>query len=760
LPPPTGSDDGLIAFYSHRDGNVEIYTMRPDGSDQRRLTFNEYDDYSPAWSPDGSRIAFLSDRDDPNPTRCGHNCFYQIYIINADGSAEHKVVETEFAVHHPDWHPDGTRLSFDTEFNLQGDIYVVNADGSGLQLLIEDGFWADWSPDGTQLVFASKRDGNVELYVADADGSSQRRLTQNTRLDFFPAWSPDGRRIAFARLERKQIFVMNADGSDEQQLTHLGNAENPAWSPDGTRIAFQSSSEGNFEIYTIDAEEALQQGAGASPRRLTDNPAGDLWPSWGPATTTESASLPPMEESAPEGGGMVTGRIVFPSASNSQAGESVLDLFFENVATEEVTVLSLPTGQSTYAATVPTGSYVVYAWTPALAEKGAFTLCHPDEACEDHSLQTITVTAALPVTGVDITDWLPVENPSLVVAGTLIDGTGADPLADAAVVIREERIVAMGPRSSVQIPIDARVIDWPGITLLPGFINAHVHNTHSTYNRRNWAQDGVTTVRDVGSPTSLVEPFVTRDQLNAVPEYTRVLLSGPLVTVPEGYPTRQFPSLTVTSPEDARQKIDQLIDNGADVIKITMESGAGPILSLEEATAIVETAHARGIPVTVHATRLSDLIRALDAGVDDIAHMIREPAPDTVIQRMVGAGVTWVPTLEPFEGRDSGNLRRFIDAGGVVAMGNDSGYISGLEIGMPMDEIEYMHAARMTPMEIIVASTRNAAYVCDRLSILGTIEVGKYADVLIVDGDPLQDLQALKNVRLVVHSGVIIREEE
>jgi imidazolonepropionase-like amidohydrolase len=94
--------------------------------------------------------------------------------------------------------------------------------------------------------------------------------------------------------------------------------------------------------------------------------------------------------------------------------------------------------------------------------------------------------------------------------------------------------------------------------------------------------------------------------------------------------------------------------------------------------------------------------------------------------------VVWVPTLEPFEGTDSGNRRCFIDAGGVVAMGNDSGYIAGLTLGMPMPELEYIHAAEMTPLEVIVASTRNAAYTCDRLSTLGTLEVGKFADVLVV----------------------------
>ena len=270
----------MIAFYSHRDGNLEIYTMNPDGSNQRRVTYNEYGDDSPALSPDGSQIVFISNRDDPNPDTCEQSCLYQLYIVNSDGSSEHKLIATEFSTMHPDWHPDGTRISFDTEFNLEGGIYVVNSDGSDLRLLIEDGFWADWSPDGTQIVFASRRDGNVELYLADADGNNQRRLTQNGRLEYFPDWSPDGRRIAFAVLEDRAIYIMNADGSDERRLTQQGNAENPTWSPDGIWIAYQSSSDGDFEIYAINVEEALQGDEGFNPLQLTDNQVGDLWPSW------------------------------------------------------------------------------------------------------------------------------------------------------------------------------------------------------------------------------------------------------------------------------------------------------------------------------------------------------------------------------------------------------------------------------------------------------------------------------------------------
>jgi len=279
-PPALAETNGTIAFYSHRDGNIEIYTMKADGSDPHRVTFNEYDDGSPALSPDGSRIAFVSNRNDPDPASCAQNCFEQLYVINADGSGERKLVQTEMSAHHPDWHPDGDRITFDTESNLQGNVYVVNADGTDMNLLIEDGFWADWSPDGRQIVFASRRDGNVALYLASADGSGQRRLTRNDRFNYFPAWSPDGRRIAFTVLQDRAIYVIDADGGNERRVTRGGNAEDPAWSPDGRWIAYQSSNDGDFEIYAVEVESALRGDDGFRPVQLTDNEVGDLWPSW------------------------------------------------------------------------------------------------------------------------------------------------------------------------------------------------------------------------------------------------------------------------------------------------------------------------------------------------------------------------------------------------------------------------------------------------------------------------------------------------
>ncbi|MCP4543251.1 MAG: amidohydrolase family protein [Chloroflexi bacterium] len=392
--------------------------------------------------------------------------------------------------------------------------------------------------------------------------------------------------------------------------------------------------------------------------------------------------------------------------------------------------------------------------TETLVSKGAFA--------SPEAMPTVTpsVTRTLEPITATLENETPRETP-LVLFGTLIDGTGADPLPDAALMIQGEYITAVGPRDEVTVPADARHIDLAQTTILPGFINTHVHNAYNQRHPRTWAQAGVTTVRDVGDSYP-GRYFVLRDSLNADPQYARVIAAGPLVTVPDGYPIagNNFSSLTVISPDDARQKIGQLLDEGADVIKITLTIDFAPSLSLEEAAAIVKTAHERGIPVTVHATRLLDLQRALDAGVDDIAHIITDRVPDEVIQQMIHADVSWVPTFDAMDGRGIDNLRRFVEAGGRVALGNDAGYLPGLEIGMPMKEIEWMQTAGMTPMQIIIAATRDAAYVCHREEVLGTLEVGKLADVLVVDGDPLKDLQALTNVRLVVHEGVIIRAKD
>jgi imidazolonepropionase-like amidohydrolase len=298
--------------------------------------------------------------------------------------------------------------------------------------------------------------------------------------------------------------------------------------------------------------------------------------------------------------------------------------------------------------------------------------------------------------------------------------------------------------------------------MLPGFINTHVHNAFRESNLRKWASEGVTTVRDVGAAESPSVAFAIRDSMHSNPYCARVVAAGPLVTVPGGYPIvpNNFPALVVNSAEDARMKIRQLLDQGAELIKITLDSSYGsPTLSSEEVNAIVETAHERGRPVTSHMARLIFLQWALNAGVDDTAHSIVDSIPDEWIDRMIRGKMSLVPTLmaQRKTGASLQNLRRFVAAGGRVALGNDGGYIAGMEIGMPITEIEAMQEAGMTPMQIIVAATKNAAEVCRLEHVIGSLEFGKEADILVVKRNPLTDLRALLEVEHVFHRGVMIR---
>ena len=247
---PDWSPDGQrIAFFSDRDGNLDIYVMNADGSGLARLTYDGANDGVPDWSPDGQRIAFASDRD-------GN---YEIYVMNADGSGLARLTDNDAGDGVPAWSADGQRIAFYSDRDGNGEIYVMNADGSGLARLTDndagDGPPA-WSPDGQRIAFASDRDGNWEIYVMNADGSGLARLTDNYAGDGVPDWSPDGQRIAFAsdRDGNWKIYVMNADGSGLARLTDNDAIDvSPDWSPDGQRIAFHSDRDGNTEIYVMNA---------------------------------------------------------------------------------------------------------------------------------------------------------------------------------------------------------------------------------------------------------------------------------------------------------------------------------------------------------------------------------------------------------------------------------------------------------------------------------------------------------------------------
>jgi len=363
------------------------------------------------------------------------------------------------------------------------------------------------------------------------------------------------------------------------------------------------------------------------------------------------------------------------------------------------------------------------------------------------------------------------------VGGTVIDGTGAEPLVNAALIIEENRIVAVAARDEIEIPAKARIVDISGCTVLPGFINTHVHAALNETRLRQWANEGVTTVRDIGCNADELAGFLQthRDK----PRFARLVAAGPLITAVGGYPIAAWNSrrvaLEVSSPEEARIEVERLLDGGAKVIKIALERGdlwhpntPYPILSPEEARMIVRTAHGRGTIVSAHITSRRDIDLALAAGVDDLAHMAADGNLATPqARRVADSGTYWVPTLELWHvvPSNSGsiakaNLRRFVEAGGRVALGTDfAGYNAEFDLGMPIREIRWMREAGMTPMQIIVAATKHAAHICNLGNQIGTLEKGKIADILVVRGDPLSDPEVLADVRLVMRAGVIIRDE-
>ncbi len=355
-----------------------------------------------------------------------------------------------------------------------------------------------------------------------------------------------------------------------------------------------------------------------------------------------------------------------------------------------------------------------------------------------------------------------------IVNGTLVDGTGAPPVPDGVLLVQGDRILAAGPRSTFAIPRGATQIDARGGTILPGFINAHVHDGFNTDNLSAWALGGVTTIRDEGmrSASDIAGQIAWRDESNKDLSHARLVSAGAMMGVPGGYG-----QLHVSSVDEARQKVNEELDAGVDMIKVSLEDGyAGrsglPKLTPEELAAIIALAHERQVHVSGHITQADFMDQMARAGVDDIAHLAYDPVSPETFQLMVQQGIYLVPTFTVF--RNYGalisacvqNLASFVRMGGKVALGNDYGGGPGtFELGIPMYEVQMMAQAGMTPMQVIQAGTLNAAYVLGLEGEIGTLERGKLADVLVVAGDPLQDLAALANTSLVMHQGVVIFEK-
>ena len=279
-------DGGKIAFSSTHGGSKGIFVVNSDGSAIVRLTSLQLDAEDPRWSPTVNDIAFVQ------RLWIGQTSSSQtdIFVVSADGSALTQLTDTiDVEENHPVWSPDGAKIAFRVRpksffAGTADEVHIMNADGSGkFRLSNAQGFafGPEWSPDGSKIAFLGPGVTSFCIYVINVDGSNQQCLVDARNF----SWSPDGSKIAFDSSKDgvNSIYKMDPDGSNEERLTSsISHADSyPTWSPDGTRIAFVSTRDGNggpnLEIYVMNAD-------GSEQTRLTNDGAFDEFPSWSPGT--------------------------------------------------------------------------------------------------------------------------------------------------------------------------------------------------------------------------------------------------------------------------------------------------------------------------------------------------------------------------------------------------------------------------------------------------------------------------------------------
>jgi TolB protein len=257
-----------IAFTSDRTGHKEIYAMDYDGANPRRVTGHQSTSMSPAWSPDGNSLAYMSFfRGSPG-----------IYIAEIASGRKRTVVDSGSLNSSPSFSPDGGKIVFARSVDGNVEIFTTDANGGGLRRLTVSGAIDTnpaWSPKGGTIAFTSSRAGNPHVYLMDSEGANQRRLSLEGEYNDGASWSPDGDLIAYTsrRGGRFQIAVTNVVTLETRLLTSGGSEnESPSFSPDGRKIVFSSNRSGRKQLYVVDLD-------GGNLKQLTNDGNNDL-PDW------------------------------------------------------------------------------------------------------------------------------------------------------------------------------------------------------------------------------------------------------------------------------------------------------------------------------------------------------------------------------------------------------------------------------------------------------------------------------------------------
>src|SRR5437868_5967529 len=377
----------------------------------------------------------------------------------------------------------------------------------------------------------------------------------------------------------------------------------------------------------------------------------------------------------------------------------------------------------------------------------------------------------------------------------IFDGESAQLHDGWVVLVRGERIEAVGPAGEVRAPADAKVVELPGMTLLPGLIEAHSHVLLHPYSETPWNDQvarealslrvaratnhlrstllaGFTTIRDLGTEGAGYADVGLKQavQQGIIPGPRMLVATRAIVATgsygPKGYaPEWNVPqgAEEADGPEGLVRAVREQIGKGADWVKLYADyrwgrSGAAPTFSLEELKLAVETAKSAGIPVAAHATTTEGMRRAALAGVETIEH--GDGGTPEVFRLMKERGIALCPTLAIASGanieRKRAAFRAALDAGVTIASGSDVGVFAH---GDNARELEAMVNFGMPLIDVLRAATSVNARVLHMADKIGAVKPGLLADVIAVEGDPTKDVGALWKVRFVMKGGVIYREK-
>ena len=260
-----------VCFSGGEPRKKEIYVSDYDGANLRQVTKHGSVSILPAFSPDGTKIAYVSYKD-------RYQYIYVVELATGKSTPLSREVGMNSA---PVWHPNGRQLAVVMSKDANSEIYLVNSDGSGKRRLTNDKSVDSspaFSPDGSQIAFVSDRGGKPQIYVMDSSGGGVRKLSTQPGKFYDPTWSPDGKSIAFVleNSEGFEIWVMGADGSSPKQLTSSpGGNENPTWSADSRHVMFSSTRTGRSQLWTA----TISNGEN---RAVPGISVGAQGPDWGP----------------------------------------------------------------------------------------------------------------------------------------------------------------------------------------------------------------------------------------------------------------------------------------------------------------------------------------------------------------------------------------------------------------------------------------------------------------------------------------------